>query len=119
MLHYRKDDPSDLDDRYCNGHFVTQHDMLRELAIHQSSQEAIELRNRLITEIIGKGQPKDWVGMLKQPLTARLVSISTGMLSLSSSLLHSIPYFQLKIKLHSTATRLGSHSYIIQFIDCR
>lgn len=73
----RKDDSSDLDDRYCNGHFVTQHDMLRELAIHQSSQEAIELRKRLITEIIGKGQPKDWVGMLKQPLTARLISIST------------------------------------------
>lgn len=96
MLHYRKDDSSDLDDRYCNGHFVTQHDMLRELAIHQSSQEAIELRKRLIAEILGKGQPKDWIGMLNQPLAARLVSISTGMLSFSSSFLYTIPHSPLR-----------------------
>ena len=106
MLHYRKDDSGDLDDRYCNGHFVTQHDMLRELAIHLSSQEAIELRKRLITEITGKGHPKDWVGMLKQPLTARLVSISTGMFGFCSSLL---PTIHLKIKLHSTASTLVSY----------
>ncbi|XP_074323288.1 putative disease resistance protein At5g66900 isoform X2 [Apium graveolens] len=73
----RKDDSGDLDHRYCDGLFVTQHDMLRELAIYESYQEAMELRKRLIIEIDGKGHLKDWVEMLKKPLTARLVSIST------------------------------------------
>lgn len=60
--------------------------MLRELAIHQCSQQAVESRERLIIEIGGNKVPKDLVEKLKQPLRARLVSITTGMLRFTFSL---------------------------------
>ncbi|KAL4632021.1 hypothetical protein ACB092_04G021800 [Castanea dentata] len=43
---------------YYNEDFVTQHDILRELAMHQSSQESIGQRSRLIISISGNNLPK-------------------------------------------------------------
>ncbi|KAK2998199.1 hypothetical protein RJ639_024034 [Escallonia herrerae] len=62
---------------YCNGQYVTQHDLLRELAIYLSNQEPIELRKRVILEITDNKLPKWWVEKGQEPINARLLSIST------------------------------------------
>ncbi|KAJ0729527.1 putative P-loop containing nucleoside triphosphate hydrolase, leucine-rich repeat domain superfamily [Helianthus annuus] len=66
---------------YCRQYRVTQHDVLRELAIHLSRQgptvERERLaaeRERLIVEIHGNKFPKWWT---QQPVIARILSIST------------------------------------------
>ncbi|PRQ47901.1 putative powdery mildew resistance protein, RPW8 [Rosa chinensis] len=64
-------------DRYFSEHFVTQHYMLRELAIHQTSQEPIAQRKRLIIDICGDNLPRWWTEQKFQPVKARLLSIST------------------------------------------
>lgn len=72
-------------DGYYSEHFVTQHDLLRDLAIDQSSKEPIRQRKRLIMELNGDELPKWWKENKEQPVCARLLSISTGWsLSLSS-----------------------------------
>ncbi|XP_059623799.1 probable disease resistance protein At5g66900 [Cornus florida] len=58
-------------------HFVMQHDLLRELAIHQSSQEPVEQRKRLIMEIRGNDLPKWSIEQMQKPLQAQLLSITT------------------------------------------
>ncbi|KAG6730913.1 hypothetical protein I3842_01G104100 [Carya illinoinensis] len=64
---------------YYSEDFVSQHDLLRELAIHQSSQEPLEQRKRLIIDISGKiNIPKWWTEQRQQPIDAQLLSISTG-----------------------------------------
>ncbi|ONH96594.1 hypothetical protein PRUPE_7G139200 [Prunus persica] len=64
-------------DGYYTEYFVTQHDMLRELAIHQASQDPIEQRKRLIIKTCGDNLPM-WLAEQKhQPLQARILSIST------------------------------------------
>ncbi|KAL4644917.1 hypothetical protein ACB092_02G198700 [Castanea dentata] len=62
---------------YYNEDFVTQHNILRELALHQSSQEPIGQRKRLIMNISGTNLPKWWMEQKQQPINARLLSIST------------------------------------------
>ncbi|KAG2724548.1 hypothetical protein I3760_01G023000 [Carya illinoinensis] len=62
---------------YCSEDFVLQHDLLRELAIHQCSQEPIEQRKRLIIDISGNNFPKWWMEQRLQPIKAQLLSIST------------------------------------------
>ncbi|KAK3001869.1 hypothetical protein RJ639_021416 [Escallonia herrerae] len=62
---------------FCNGQYITQHDLLRELAIYLNNQEPIELRKRVILEITGNKLPKWWVAKREQPINARLLSIST------------------------------------------
>ncbi|XP_059623805.1 probable disease resistance protein At5g66900 isoform X2 [Cornus florida] len=74
-LVFTRKDSSDIDGYY-NEHFVTQHDLLRELAIHQSSQKRIEQRKRLIMEMRGNDLPK-WSTEQIQPFHACLLSIST------------------------------------------
>ena len=73
------------DDGYYNDHFVMQHDLLRELIIHQSMSEPVEWTKRLIIDISGNKFPKWWSEKKKNPIHARLLSISTGCLSLFSS----------------------------------
>ncbi|XP_034697176.1 probable disease resistance protein At5g66900 [Vitis riparia] len=64
--------------------FVLQHDLLRELAIRQSSQEPMEERKRLILDLSGNKLP-DWWTEGKQPcIKARLLSISTDEMFSSS-----------------------------------
>ncbi|THG03288.1 probable disease resistance protein At5g66900 isoform X1 [Camellia sinensis] len=63
---------------YYNEHFVTQHDLLREVATHQIDQNPIH-RSRLIMDIGGNDLPKWWTEQGQHPI--RLVSISTGEIS--------------------------------------
>ena len=65
-------------DGYYTEHFVTQHDILRELAIYQASMESIEQRKRLIVDMSGDNFPEWWTEQKCQPINARLLSISTG-----------------------------------------
>ncbi|XP_068331931.1 probable disease resistance protein At5g66900 [Pyrus communis] len=62
---------------YYTEHFVTQHDMLRELAIHQACQEPIEHRKRLFINIRGDKLPKWLTEQKYQAIKAQLLSIST------------------------------------------
>ncbi|KAA8531755.1 hypothetical protein F0562_006528 [Nyssa sinensis] len=74
-LVFTRKDASEVDGYY-NEHFVVQHDLVRELAIHRSSQHPIEQRKRLIIDTRGNDLPKCSHEM-QQPIHARLVSIST------------------------------------------
>lgn len=65
-------------DGYYTDHFVTQHGLLRELAIHQTKQQDTEQRKRLIIDISGDNTPKWWKEKNCPTMEARLVSISTG-----------------------------------------
>lgn len=80
-LFNRKDDASEADSFY-NDHFVMQHDLLRELAIYQSSFDPIEKRRRIFVELRRNNFPNWWLEEKQQPLGAHLLSISTGCLSL-------------------------------------
>ncbi|KAL4644920.1 hypothetical protein ACB092_02G199000 [Castanea dentata] len=63
--------------KYYNDDFVTQNDVLRELALHQSSQEPIGQRQRLIMNISENDLPMWWREHKHQLINARLLSIST------------------------------------------
>ncbi|KAI5319375.1 hypothetical protein L3X38_039083 [Prunus dulcis] len=69
-------------DGYYSEHFLTQHYMLRQVAIYRASRDAIAHRERLILDICGNNLPS-WLKEQKaQPVKARLLSISTdGMFS--------------------------------------
>ena len=62
---------------FYNEFLVTQHSILRELAISQSKSEEHHERERLNLEIREDTFP-DWCLDLMQPISARLLSISTG-----------------------------------------
>ena len=57
---------------------VSQHDVLRDLAIHISSHENVNHRTRLLMARREKGVPKEWERNIDQPFLARIVSIHTG-----------------------------------------
>ncbi|KAE9613019.1 hypothetical protein Lal_00027587 [Lupinus albus] len=61
-------------DMYYNNHFVVLHDLLRELAIHQSNQEQFEERKRLIVDLNGDNRPAWWVGQNQQGIFRRVLS---------------------------------------------
>ncbi|KAI3726255.1 hypothetical protein L1987_66052 [Smallanthus sonchifolius] len=69
-------DASELEG-YCNDHYVLQHDLLRELAIHLSSQEPIPQRKRMLIEIHANDIPTWWIEQTQQPIVARILSITT------------------------------------------
>ncbi|XP_062002216.1 probable disease resistance protein At5g66900 [Rosa rugosa] len=71
----RKD--QSLGDGYYSEHFVTQHDLLRELAIYETKQLDPGHRERLIINISGDNFPKWWSEKKHESLKARLLSIST------------------------------------------
>ncbi|XP_062014526.1 probable disease resistance protein At5g66900 [Rosa rugosa] len=62
---------------YYGDHYVTQHDVLRELAIYHSKLDSVEHRERLIIDICGSNLPKWWREQKYQVMKARLLSIST------------------------------------------
>lgn len=57
-----------------NNHFLTQHDLLRELAIDQSSQEPFDQRERLIIDLSRNNRPEWWVGQNQQGIISRVFS---------------------------------------------
>ncbi|CAN6698421.1 unnamed protein product [Malus baccata var. baccata] len=64
-------------DWYYSEHFVTQHDVLRELAIFNTKTGPVEHRERLIIDICGDNLPKWWREQKHRPMKARLLSITT------------------------------------------
>ncbi|KAL6206258.1 hypothetical protein ACLB2K_023506 [Fragaria x ananassa] len=64
-------------DDYYGGRFVTQHDLLSELAIYNAKLNPLEQRKRMIVEIGGDNIPKWWKEQKYQPTKARLLSIRT------------------------------------------
>ncbi|KAG2298153.1 hypothetical protein Bca4012_009358 [Brassica carinata] len=67
---------NDSKDEFYNDFLVTQHSILRDLAICQSNSEEHQERKRLNLEIREDKFP-DWCLDLMQPISARLLSIST------------------------------------------
>ncbi|KAI9088925.1 hypothetical protein K1719_029204 [Acacia pycnantha] len=69
-----------LDDKpmsyYYNNHFLKQHDILRDLAIHLSNEKPLEQRENLIIDINKNNHPE--LLSKKQGISARSVSISSG-----------------------------------------
>ncbi|CAN1325440.1 Probable disease resistance protein At5g66900 [Linum perenne] len=57
--------------------FVTQHDLLRELAIHQTNLGTFEQRERLILEVTGNDVPDWWMEQKQLRIDSRLMSIAT------------------------------------------
>ncbi|XP_027094077.2 probable disease resistance protein At4g33300 [Coffea arabica] len=57
---------------------VSQHDVLRDLAIYLSSREDINRRRRLLMPRREEGLPKEWERNLDEPFNAQIVSVYTG-----------------------------------------
>lgn len=57
---------------------VTQHDVLRDLAVNLSHRESINERRRLVMPKREKGLPKEWLRHKHKPFEAQIVSIHTG-----------------------------------------
>lgn len=62
-------------DKYYNNHFVILHDLLRDLAIYQSSQEAFEERRRLIIDLTENNHPEWWPEQKQQGVIPRMLSL--------------------------------------------
>ncbi|WCJ35361.1 Disease resistance protein (CC-NBS-LRR class) family [Euphorbia peplus] len=60
---------------------VTQHDVLRDLAIHLASQGNINERKRLLMPRREAEIPKEWVRNADDPFNAQIVSVHTGEMS--------------------------------------
>ncbi|KAG9440729.1 hypothetical protein H6P81_020894 [Aristolochia fimbriata] len=71
---------SRVGDIYCsyNEVSVTQHDILRDLALHMNNRESLPHRKRLIMPRRDSALPKDWLRNKDQPFNAQIVSIHTG-----------------------------------------
>lgn len=57
---------------------VSQHDVLRDLAIHMSNCERVNQRKRLLMPRRETGLPKEWERHMDQPFNAQIVSLHTG-----------------------------------------
>ncbi|GAU17399.1 hypothetical protein TSUD_232750 [Trifolium subterraneum] len=66
-------------DMYYNNHYVMMHDLLRELAIHQSKGEPFEQTKRLIVDLNGDDRPDWWIGPNQQGMISRMHSFVTGL----------------------------------------
>ncbi|XP_023731139.1 probable disease resistance protein At5g66900 [Lactuca sativa] len=62
---------------YCDQQLVTQHDLLRELAIHLNSKLPLAKRTRLSINVRGDEFPTP-IKQLQESMQARILSISTG-----------------------------------------
>ncbi|GAU17402.1 hypothetical protein TSUD_232780 [Trifolium subterraneum] len=67
-------------DMYYNNHYVMMHDLLRELATHQSKREPFEQRKRLMIDLNGDERPVWWIGPNQQGIISRMYSFITGIL---------------------------------------
>jgi len=69
---------NDTDSYYYNSRFVILHDILRDLAIYESTQEQTEQRKRLMIDM-DENKPEGWLIEPKpQQIRTRTLSISTG-----------------------------------------
>ncbi|MBA0849724.1 hypothetical protein Goshw_019982 [Gossypium schwendimanii] len=65
---------------YCSYHeiCVTQHDVLRDLALHLSNKGEVNERKRLLMPRRDTELPRDWEKNADQPFNAQIVSVHTG-----------------------------------------
>ncbi|PPE01834.1 hypothetical protein GOBAR_DD01162 [Gossypium barbadense] len=65
---------------YCSYHeiCVTQHDVLRDLALHLSNKGEVNERKRLLMPRRDTELPRDWEKNADQPFNAQIVSVQTG-----------------------------------------
>ncbi|KAA3488836.1 Disease resistance protein [Gossypium australe] len=66
---------------------VTQHDVLRDLALHLSNQGDVNERKRLLMPRRDTGLPREWERNTDQPFNAQIVSVHTGIIITGSQLL--------------------------------
>ncbi|KAL9234490.1 hypothetical protein vseg_009360 [Gypsophila vaccaria] len=71
--------------------FVTQHDVLRDLALHLSSSTYLNQRRRLLMPRRESRLPKEWERNSDQPFNAQIVSVHTGEMANSDWLSMSFP----------------------------
>lgn len=57
---------------------MSQHDVLRDLAIHLSNRESVNQRRRLLMPSREEGIPKEWERNIDKPFNAQMVSLHTG-----------------------------------------
>ncbi|KAL3505220.1 hypothetical protein ACH5RR_035061 [Cinchona calisaya] len=57
---------------------VSQHDVLRDLAIYLSSREDINRRRQLLMPRKEEGLPKEWERNVDEPFNAQIISVYTG-----------------------------------------
>ena len=57
---------------------VTQHDVLRDLALHMSGRDPLNKRRRLVMPRREETLPRDWQRNKDTPFEAQIVSIHTG-----------------------------------------
>ncbi|XP_062202248.1 putative disease resistance protein At5g47280 isoform X2 [Phragmites australis] len=57
---------------------VTQHDVLRDLALHMSGRDSLNKRRRLVIPRREESLPRDWQRNKETPFEAQIVSIHTG-----------------------------------------
>jgi hypothetical protein len=60
---------------------VTQHDVLRDLALHMSGRNSLNKRERLVMPRREESLPRDWQRNKDIPFEAQIVSIHTGDIS--------------------------------------
>ncbi|XP_062010050.1 probable disease resistance protein At5g66900 [Rosa rugosa] len=77
LVDKRRSDMKMEGDDFYGQRFVTQHDLLRELAIYNAKLDPVEQRKRMNIEIRGKKIPKWWREQECHPIKARLLSITT------------------------------------------
>ncbi|KAL6136350.1 hypothetical protein ACLB2K_061645 [Fragaria x ananassa] len=76
LVDKRRDMKMEGDDYY-GKRFVTQHDLLRELAIYNAKIDPVDQRKRIMLETCGNNIPKWWKEQKYQPTKARLLAITT------------------------------------------
>ncbi|MED6186019.1 hypothetical protein PIB30_062686 [Stylosanthes scabra] len=66
----------DVENYYYNNHFIVMHDLLRELAIYQNNQEAIEHRHRMSIgmNMMNEHNGELWLAEKQQDMIAEIVS---------------------------------------------
>ncbi|KAJ7951609.1 NBS-LRR disease resistance protein [Quillaja saponaria] len=61
-------------DKYYNYHFITQHDLLREIAIKTNNSVSVDTRKRLIVEFSEKNLPERWTEETPESSERRLLT---------------------------------------------
>lgn len=63
---------------------VSQHDVLRDLAIYLSNCENVNKRRRLLMPRRETALPREWERHTDQPFNAQIVSVHTGILIINT-----------------------------------
>lgn len=86
-----------------NLHYIQQHDMLRELVIHQCDEKPVEDRMRIYINVKGNDFPRWWLEQRLQPLQAEVLSIVTD--EDFSSNWHSVQFPKVEVLVLNFETR--------------